>query len=179
MNLLFFQTGLLTGPTLLGSDLFVYSILPFILVFTVVFAVLQKSKILGDGKRQIDALVALVIGLIVISFAHATNIILSLMPFLAVSVVVILVFLILFAMVFQGKGKEFELHSGIQWVVGILVAIGIVVVVLISTGAWEYLKLHVFSGTGNSSVVINAVFLIAIAIAIVAAVWGKPKKSDK
>src|SRR3989344_989954 len=49
--------------TVLSSP-FAQTILLFVLVFVVVFAVLQKSKILGDGKKQIDALVALAIALL-------------------------------------------------------------------------------------------------------------------
>ena len=83
------------GSTILSSDLFVNAVLPFLLVFVVIFAILQKSKILGDEKKQIDAIVALVIGLIVISFGYATGVIVSLIPFLAVSAIIILVFLLL------------------------------------------------------------------------------------
>ena len=54
------------GPTLLSHPIFVETILPFLLVFTLVFAVLQKSKILGDNKKQIDAIVSLVVGLLLI-----------------------------------------------------------------------------------------------------------------
>src|SRR3989344_5302985 len=93
-------------------------ILPFVLVFVVIFAILQKSKILGEGKRQIDALVALVIGLIVISFGFATGIIVSLVPFLAVAVVIILIFMILYGMVY--KEGEFEMGKGLRRTFGIL-----------------------------------------------------------
>jgi len=44
-------------------------LLPFILIFTIVFAVLQKSKILGDGKKNFNVMVALVLGLSVV-FPH-------------------------------------------------------------------------------------------------------------
>ncbi|MBN2142404.1 hypothetical protein JW711_03670 [Candidatus Woesearchaeota archaeon] len=37
-------------------------VLPFILVFTIVFAVLEKIKILGEGKRQYNTVFALVMG---------------------------------------------------------------------------------------------------------------------
>ena len=52
-------------------------LLPFLLVFTVVFAILQKTSILGKGKKQIDAIVSLVVGLIVVAFGYATNVIIK------------------------------------------------------------------------------------------------------
>jgi hypothetical protein len=41
-------------------------LLPFILVFTIVFATLQKTKILGDEKKNYNVVVALVMGLAVV-----------------------------------------------------------------------------------------------------------------
>ena len=67
-------------------------ILPFLLVFVIIFAILQKSKILGAGKAQIDALVSLVIAIVLIVFPTPRDIIVNLVPWLAVGVVVILVF---------------------------------------------------------------------------------------
>jgi hypothetical protein len=49
-------------------------------------------------RKQIDAIVALVIGLIAIAFGQAVGIILQLMPFLAVSLVVLLVLMLLIGM---------------------------------------------------------------------------------
>jgi hypothetical protein len=39
-------------------------ILPFILVFTITYAILQKAKILGDGKKNFNVVVAFVLGLL-------------------------------------------------------------------------------------------------------------------
>ena len=170
----------MAGETILTSPLFIEMILPFVLVFTVVFAILQKSKLLGDGKKQIDAIVSLVIALIVVSFANATGIIISLMPFLAVAVVVILVFLILYSMGFQGEDK-FELSKGIRIALGIVVLIAVVIAVMIATGAWDYLKNEWLFGDTGSSVVVNGIFIIIVIAAIVVAVSGgkgKDKKKD-
>src|SRR3989338_10382288 len=90
--------------TILSSPIISEGVLPFILIFTVVFAILQKSAILGKDKKQIDALVGIVFGLITITFARAVGIINQLLPFLAVSVILILVFLILVG--FMHKSDE-------------------------------------------------------------------------
>lgn len=39
-------------------------LLPFILVFTIVFAVLQRTNILGQDQRKMNAIIALVLGLL-------------------------------------------------------------------------------------------------------------------
>lgn len=47
-------------------------LLPFLLIFTIVFAVLEKTKILGDGKKNLNATLSLVLSLIVV-VPHATG----------------------------------------------------------------------------------------------------------
>ena len=164
----FMQTGPAVGETILSNPLVINIVLPFLLVFTVIFALLQKSNILGEGRRQIDAIVSLVIALIVVSFGYATGVIVSLMPFLAVAVVIILVFLILYAMVFQGE--EFKLHKGVKVTLVVLIAAAVVIAVLISTGACDYIKYEFFYGTDSSAIVTNVIFLVIIAIAVIAVV---------
>ncbi|HLC53210.1 MAG TPA: hypothetical protein VJK03_01585 [Candidatus Nanoarchaeia archaeon] len=166
------------APTILSHPLFVETILPFLLVFTLVFAILQKTEILGKGKRQIDAIVAAVIGLIVVSFGYATGVIVSLIPFMAVGAVVILVFLLLYGMVFE-PGK-FQVHKGIKVTVGILVAIGVIVATMIATGAWNYVFDVLNAGTDSSVIITNLVFIaIFIAAVIVVIIGAGSSKGDK
>lgn len=167
--------------TILSHPLFVEAILPFLLVFTLVFAVLQKTEILGKGKKQVDAIVAFVIGLIVISFGFATGIIVSLVPFLAVAVVVILVFMLLYGMAFTGRsGDEFKLSGGVKTTIGIIAAIGVVIATLVATGGWDYLA-QLFTRDGNESVwLTNIVFIALVGVAIaVVLMGGKDKDKDK
>jgi len=154
--------------TILQSPIFTEMVLPFLLVFTVIFAILEKSKILGDGKRQIDALVSFAISLIFVSYSYATGVISKLMPFLAISAIVILVFMILFAMVFVGK-EGFEMSKGLKITFGVLIAIGVVIVVLWATGAMDKI-IESFSGSGDSSAIwANVILIAAIIVAIVVA----------
>ncbi len=161
--------------TILTSPIFSEVILPFILVFTVVFAILQKSQILGKGKKQIDAIVSLSIGLIVISYANAVGIISDLMPFLAVSTVTILVFLILYGMVF--KEGEFEIGKSAKKVFGGLAAVAVIIAVLIVTGTWDYIKSNWFGGEAQSAIITNIIFFVILIIAI-AIVLSPVKKSE-
>jgi len=160
------------GATILSSPLFVTTILPFLLIFTIVFAVLQKAKIFGEGKKQIDAIVALVIGLLAISFRYAIGIIVELVPFLAVSLVIILVLLILLGS-FHKEG-EFELPKGIKWVLISLSMLALVIAILIITGFWstayDYITID-----GGSGFLRNIIFVIIAVAAIAAVIWGSGK----
>src|SRR3990172_3816381 len=99
--------------------------LPFLLIFAIVFAVLQKSEILGKGKKQTDAIIALVVGLIVVAVGSVTDIINNLLPVLAVGLVVLLVFFLLWGFAF--KQGAFEVHKNVQWVIAAIAAVAVVI----------------------------------------------------
>lgn len=159
--------------TIFSSPIFVRTVLPFLLVFTVVFAVLQKSEIFGKDKKQIDAIVALVIGLIVISFSYSTDIIVQLMPFLAVALVILLVFFILWG--FAHEEGKFEIADWVKWVIGGVALVAVIIAVLVVSGGWNYL-LDYFSN-GTNSWLTNVIFIIIIGVGIAIAV-GVGKKKD-
>lgn len=47
-------------------------LLPFLLIFTIVFAILQKTRILGESKKNLSVIVAVVVGLLVV-VPHVTG----------------------------------------------------------------------------------------------------------
>lgn len=47
-------------------------LLPFLLIFTIIFAILQKTKILGEDKKNLSVIVAIVVGLLVV-VPHVTG----------------------------------------------------------------------------------------------------------
>ncbi len=156
-----------------GSGLMMNYILPFLLVFVLIFAILQKAKILGEDKRQIDALVALAIALILIAVPQPRDIIVGIVPWLAVGVVVMLVFLVLYGFVGETSWKD---NKGLKITFGILAAIFVIGVVLYVTGLWETLYAQV-SGSGSgwfSTILMLAIIAGAIAVAV-----GTGKKGDK
>ena len=159
--------------TILSSPFVKDMLLPFLLVFALVFAILQKSEILGKEKKQVDAIVALVVGLLVVAVGSATDIITGLMPILAVGLVVLLAFFLLWGFAFPG-GK-FEVPDAIKWTIGVVAAIAVIIGTLYLTGSWDYLKNLI--GGGMSSIVTNVVFivLIVIAVAVVVGFGGKPE----
>ncbi len=163
------------GQTILSHPIFIETILPFLLVFTIVFAVLQKSKILGEGKRQIDAIVALVIGLLFISFAQAVGIVVQLIPFLSVSLVVLLVLMILIGSFWKG-----DMPKPLLYVLLVGAVIAVSVAVLYFTNLWQaFLDMIYSQGATGPSIFVNAVFVIIIAGAIVAVVIGSGKAKEK
>lgn len=161
--------------TILVNEFAVRIVYPFLLVFTLIFAILEKSRILGEGKRQIDALIALSIGLIVVAFSWATNIISNLMPFLAISVVVILVFIILYGFVASGK-EGLEIPKNLKIGIGVLAAIVTIIALIVATGQWDYVVNSLFVNGQPTGLAANILIIAIIVGALVIVLFtGKDK----
>lgn len=167
------------GFTLLSHPLVVEVLLPFLLVFTVTFGVLQKSEIFGKDKKQIDALVALAVGLLLVSLANAIGMIIQLVSFVSVALVVLLVFFLMVGM-FTEAGKPGEVFSKFfKGVVGIPIIIAFFVAVFSIVGVWDFLweKVLVFGGD-RETLVMNILFIVVIAGAIFAVLKGAGSSGD-
>jgi hypothetical protein len=153
------------------NDFFVNLILPFVLVFTLIFAVLEKSQLLGDGKKQINAIIGIVIGLFLIAFPPARDIVVLLMPFLAVSIVILLVFMLLYGFI---VGKTDGDILGYWWKVafGAILAVALVTALLFITGHWDIVYDYTFGDKGNNQFIINGIMIAVIIGAIVAVLRG-------
>ena len=151
---------------------FTEMLLPFMLVFVVVFAILQKSNILGKGKAQVDAIVGAVVGLILIGVPGPRDILVGIMPWMAVGVGVILVFMILYGFVAGDLSKLGE-SLGVKIGMGILAGVFTLGIVLYVTG----LGTKVWGSFGGSSDAWMNVVMIALVLgAMAVAVLGNKKK---
>jgi len=79
------------------------TLFPFILIFALVFGLLEKTKAFGDNKT-INAIIALIVGLFFVSFLQAITFISLLIP-LVVGLIVLL-FLLLLIFMFMGVPSE-------------------------------------------------------------------------
>lgn len=98
-------------------------ILPFLLVFTIIFATLQKIKIFGKESTRYNALISLAISLM---FVAATNLVESLNQYLPVLGLVLAIFLGLMLILGMFGVKEGTGTQKLGWVIagGIAIAIG-------------------------------------------------------
>jgi len=115
-------------------------LVPFLLVFTIVYAVLQKTKILGDGRKNYNVIIALVMGLAVV-VPHFTGMYTSFDPVYVINsslpqVSIILVAIVMVLLIIGVFGNEFDIAgtSLAGWVA--LVAIIIVALIFGSSVGW-------------------------------------------
>ena len=166
--------------TILSSELAIRIVYPFLLIFVLVFAILEKSKILGEEKHQINSIIALVIGLITIAFSWATNIIINLMPFLAVSAVVLLVFLILYGFVASTNKDGLQLNKNLQAALGVLAGIVVIIALIVATGQWNRVYNWMFVDYGSGPIWGNILlFAIVIGALVLVVTSGRGKKSGE
>jgi len=159
------------------NPFFTEMLLPFLLVFVVTFAILQKSKILGDGKAQIDAIIGLVIGLLLIGVKQPREIIVGIMPWMAVGAAVILVFLILYGFV-AGDLSGKNTPDWMKVTFGILAGLFTLAVVLYISG-FGNVVLGWISGDGTSDIWMNVLMIALVLGAMAVAMFsGKKKKKE-
>lgn len=139
------------------SWIFMEMILPFLFVFVSVFAVLQKTNVLGNNAR-VDALIGLVIGLILIGFPTPRDILVGIMPWMAVGIAVIFVFLVLWGFV-DGNSETKGIPSSLKYTLMGVTALFVVAVVMIISGAGGIL---IDSFSGNSEIWMNVLMVLII-----------------
>ncbi|MEN7982427.1 MAG: hypothetical protein ABFQ65_03185 [Nanoarchaeota archaeon] len=159
--------------TILQHWVFTQFILPFLLIWTIVFALLQKTKILGESKQQLDAIVAFVIGLIFVGAVFPKVVVGNLILFLTVSVIVMFVGLLLWGFVSGGDFKANILsHSGVKWVVGIALFLVMIGALFWATGIWDEVLDMLFKQSWSSSLWTNVAFIAVIAAALAVVLKG-------
>lgn len=160
-------------------------ILPFLLVFTVVFAILQKSEILGKGQKNIDAMVSFVVAMLVVAATKIVGIINESLPAVVLLVIVSMSFLLLVGM-FVKPGEIFENLKG-TWVKLLMVLLFIAVLLVFlgnirleSGDSWlEYSLNYVtdyWSGAVVGSILLVVIFIAAI---IWVTIGGSEKKKKE
>jgi len=112
--------------------------LPFLLIFVIIYAILQKTHILGEGKKNLNVVVAVVVALMVViphvtgrfpADADPVNIINNALPHVSI-VLVAIVFLLVMIGVF---GQDY-IFLGVT-MPGWITLVSLVIIILIFGGA--------------------------------------------
>ncbi|MEK6885750.1 MAG: hypothetical protein AABX17_02180 [Nanoarchaeota archaeon] len=157
--------------TFLSNAIFQDVILPFLLVFTLVFAILEKSKILGDGKHQINAIIGFVFAAILISFTKYIDWLQNFVIFFVIALFILFIALMLYGFIWgETSGDMLKNSEGLKWTLGIIALLSVGAVALYITGMMDYVK-------SNPEVVSNVIFIALIVGAIVTVLKvGKDEK---
>ena len=162
---LIFQSGFFTN--------FVY---PFLLLFFIVFAVLEKTKILGEDKKTLNAMIAFVIGLIFVSAVDPKLIVGNMILFLTVAIVIVFVVMILWGFVSADNKKGFEIEGWMKWVLWIVLGIATIVAIFYAVGfnLGEFLAKLPWT----EAFFTNLIFIVLVAAALAVVIKSTAGKKD-
>lgn len=147
-------------------------ILPFLLSFFIIFAILERTKLFGEGKKQIDASIAFIIGLIFVTAVYPKLVVSNLILFLTVAIVSIFVILLIWGFIFGEKESKFS--KGLIVGLGVVATIVFIGAIIWATGLYQSFG-SLFSGNTGSTIITNAIFLIVIGIALALVLIGTKK----
>lgn len=111
-------------------------VLPFLLVFTIVFAILEKTKILGvdviEGKqypkKNLNAMVAFVAAFLIIASTKLISVINEVLSHVVLLLILAVCFLLLVGVFFTDR--EFSLEQYPGWIVFFMVIMFIAIVII-------------------------------------------------
>lgn len=164
------------ADTILQSDLAVKFIYPFLLVFFIVFAILEKTQVLGESKKQINAMVAFVIALIFVASVTPKLIVGDLILYLSIALILVFVVLLLWGFASGGDLKTGGIFGAdgkanwLKWVIGIVIVVGAFVVMANSAGIDFGFLDKLFNSSWSGTFWSNVLFLVLIAVAIAVAI---------
>ncbi len=146
--------------------------LPFLLVFFIVFGILEKTKLFGPAKKQLNALIAFVVGLILIAAVSPTLTITNLVLFLTVAIVVLFVALLLWGFVTGEEGLKFEkIPKALKWFIGIVIVVAVIIALFWALGAevtaFETISNFFFKNDWSKGFWTNLAFVVVVIVALV------------
>lgn len=175
-------------------------ILPFLLVFTITFAVLEKTRILGNVKvhgtdetipnKNLNSMVSFVVALLVVATANVVRAINESLPNIVLLLVASVSFLILIGVFVKGELDFTEKHKNWNRAFIIIMFIGVILIFLNaiymdvageSVSVLEYgidWIIDNWSGTVFGSIIILIVIVVAI-LYITSTKSGGGKKEDE
>jgi hypothetical protein len=103
-------------------------LLPFMLVFTIVYGVLERSKFFGENRHDINAVIGLVLGLMVVISAFVLQVLTDFLPLIGLFAVVLVCFMLLISM-FWGEAQNIFDNKWIKYSAVVVIA-GVIVFVL-------------------------------------------------
>jgi hypothetical protein len=151
-------------------------LLPFILVFFIAFAILEKTKLFGDGKKMIHAWISVAIALIFVGAVYPKMVVGNLVLYLAVALVAIFIVILIWGFIF-GDVKEGKANGRFKLILGIAAVLSFVGALFWATGWYKDLTDFFGSRSGlNQTILANGLFILVIAAALALVLKSEGKK---
>jgi hypothetical protein len=152
-----FPTTTITDVLNQWAQLGVFSyVIPFMLIFAVVFAIIQKTKVLGGENRGVSAIIAASVGLLSLQFDFVSTFFATIFPRVGVGIGIMLALVILLGIFYEGDIKH------MKWV-GWILGIGAVVWALTNWNFWgDETQVGMWIGDNFWSLIIVTLVILSI-----------------
>ncbi|MBN1544966.1 hypothetical protein JW898_05915 [Candidatus Woesearchaeota archaeon] len=159
-------------------------VLPFLLVFTIVFAIMEKSKVFGTEKtshgeftrKNLNAMVAFVVAFLVVASSRLVAVINETMANMVLLLIMSVCFLILIGSFMKETREGVFLQGGWATFFMIIMFVGIVLIFTNALGwlepAWNWLLQH------YDSTVVASILLVAAMVGFVYWIIKEPKREE-
>lgn len=157
-------------------DIFYYA-LPFLLIFALVFAILQKIKIMGGGpdgeekNKGVSAVIAIAVALMSLQFDYVPKFFQIIFPKLGIALSVLLVVLILI-----GLFGDYEKHEGYAYIFLIVGGAAAVIVILNSFNDFSWWTGGFWFTPDNLSAIVAGIVIVVFILVVMNS--GKRKTGD-
>jgi len=189
------MASVLSNVVLFFEKIGIYDVvLPFLLTFTIVFAILEKTRVLGTEKidkteytrKNLNAMVAFVIGFLVIASARLVEAITRVSSQIVVLLLLAVFFLMLVGSFFK-KDEEVALEKGFwRYLFMIIMFVGIVFIFLDairtqSGESWLMVFINWLRSFWTSTAVASIIMILGIILFMYFIVWGPraPKEPEE
>lgn len=152
-------------------------VLPFLLIFTIMFAILEKTRVLGteEGKPRanLNSMVSFIIALLVVATNKVVSIINKALPNVVLIIVMILSFMLLLGLFYKSEELEFaKKHETFYRILMIVLFIGVILIFLnslqLESGqSWLSYGFEYFINNISSPIITSLIFLAVALAAIV------------
>lgn len=146
--------------------------LPFILIFTLIFAVLQKIQLFGSESRKFNAVISLAIAFFTVRVVSIVTIINTFLPKVSLVVLFLIVLLIMLGIF----GSKPEGMKGGYLVVGLIIAVGGIVWSFVSSLPDYSIRLPYWLRITSTDI---GYLTLAAIIIIVIMILGKKEDDNK
>ena len=154
---------------ILQSPILTKFVYPFFLIFFIIFAILERTKVFGEEKKQLNALISFVIAFIFVSAVFPKEIVANLILFLTLAIVIVFIVLMIWGFIMGGESLNVfsNTSKGLKWAIGILIIIAVVIAVIWAAGVdTEGLFGKLFNSSWSESFWTNVLFIVMVAIAL-------------
>jgi len=155
--------------TIFQHWIFTQFILPFALMTAIVYGILEKTKLLGEDKHQLNAIVAFIIGLIFTGAIFPKLVVENLILFLTVALVVLFIILILWGFITTkaDKDKGFELEKWMKYTLWAVAGVAVLAALVWATGLGDNVVNLLFNQSWSNTFWTNLLFIIVIIVALI------------